>query len=95
MASQNHKVEDVPRQVRGNGNTCWVDSGSSTSVLGGIRFSQRLGESRWTATRVTGVPLGRSPVDAPVDEREASDTPSLETVYLTSVSCRVSNVNQF
>ena len=93
MASQNHKVEDVPRQVRGNGNTCWVDSGSN--YLGGIRFSQRLGESRWTATRVTGVPLGRSPVDAPVDEGEASDTPSLETVYLTSVSCCVSNGNQF
>ena len=95
MASQNHKVEDVPRQVRGNGNTCWVDSGSSTSVLGGIRFSQRLGESRWTATRVTGVPLVKSPVDAPVDEGETSDTPSLETVYLTSVSCCVSNGNQF
>ena len=76
MASQKQGDKDVPRQVHGNGNTCWMSSGSSTSLLGGIRFTQRLGESRWTATRVNGVPLGRSPVDAPgdVDEGEVSDT---------------------
>ena len=95
MASQNQSVEGVPRRVRGNGNTCWVDSGSSTSVLGGIRFGQRLGESHWTATWVTGVPPAKSAADAPVDEGEASDTPSLETMYLTSESCRVSNANRF
>jgi hypothetical protein len=33
MASQNKKVEDVPRQVRGNGNTCWVESGSNYVTL--------------------------------------------------------------
>ena len=89
MASQNQKVEDVPRQMHGNGNTCWVSSGSSTSLLGGIRFTQRLGESWWTATRVNGVPVARPPVATPreVDEGEVSDTPSLEKVYITSVSC--------
>ena len=95
MASQNQEVEDVPRQVHGNGNTCLVSSGFSTSFLGGIRFTQRLGESQWTATRVNGVPLGRPPVDAPVDEGEASDTPSLEAMYLTLVSHRGPNGEQF
>ena len=94
MASQKQEDKDVPRHVHGNGNTCWM-SGSSTSFLGGIRFTQRLGESRWTATRVNGVPLGKTPVDTPVDEGEASDTPSVEAVYLTLVSRRGPNGEQF
>ena len=89
MASQGQRTEDAPSEVRGNGNFCWVSGGSSTSRLGGVRFTQRLGDARWHATRVTGAPTTRSQTVAPEegDEGEASDTPSLETVYITSVSC--------
>ena len=89
MASQGDRVEDAPSEVRGNGNYCWVSGGSRTSRLGGIRFTQRLGEARWTATRVTSAPTIKSQMAAPKegDKGEASDTPSLETVYITSVSC--------
>ena len=89
MASQGDRVGDAPSEVRGNGNHCWVIEGSRTSRLGGIRFTQRLGEVRWTATRVTSAPTIKSQMAAPKegDKGEASDTPSLETVYITSVSC--------
>ena len=90
MASQGQRTEDTPSEVRGNGNFCWVSGGSSTSRLGTVRLTQRLGEAKWHATRVTGAPATRPQAVTPEegDEGEASDTPSLETVYITSVSCR-------
>ena len=92
MASQGHRTEDAPSEVRGNGNFCWVSGGSSTSRLGGVRFTQRLGDAKWNVTRVTDVPATRPQTVTPTegDEGEASDTPSLETVYITLVSRRYS-----
>ena len=93
MASQGHRTEGAPSEVRGNGNFCWVSGGSSTSRLGGVRFTQRLGDARWHVTRVTGAPTTRPQTATPKegDEGEASDTPSMETVYITSASRRDSN----
>ena len=56
-----------------------MSGGSSTSPLGVVRLTQRLGDAKWYATRVTGVPLTRLPTE--VDE---------DTVYMTSVSRRYS-----
>jgi hypothetical protein len=85
-------VQHQNHEVRGNGNFCWVSGGSSTSRLGGVRFPQRLGDAKLHVTRVTGVPATRPQTVTPTegDEGEASDTPSLETVYITSVSRRYS-----
>ena len=95
MTSQGHRTDGAPGEVRGN--FCWVSGGSSTSRLGGVRLTQRLGDARWYATRVTGVPATRPQTVTPTerDEGDASDTPSLETVYMTSVSRRYSYDERF
>ena len=87
MASQGTRTEGAPSEVRGNGNVCWVSGSASTSRLCGVRFTQRLGDARWHATRVISAPRTRSQMATP--EEGDSETPSLETVYITSVSCRV------
>ena len=91
MASQGTRTEGAPSEVRGNGNVCWVSGSASTSRLCGVRFTQRLGDARWHATRVISAPKTRSQMATPEegDKGEASETPSLETVYITPVSCRV------
>ena len=91
MASQGTRTESAPSEVQGNGNVCWLSESVNTSRLCGVRFTQRLGEARWHATRVISAPRTRSQMATPKegDKGEASETPSLETVYITSVSCRV------
>ena len=74
-------------RIVGNGNFCHL-SQASTSRLGRVvRLTQRLGDPRWYATRVVTGPVAAPVANLPVgDGGEDSDTPSLGTVQISSVS---------
>jgi hypothetical protein len=70
-------------KIVGNGNFCYW-SQASTSRLGRVvRLTQRLGDPRWYATRVSTARVTNLPTE---DKGEDSDTPSLGTVQISSVS---------
>ena len=71
-------------KIVGNGNVCYWSSASTSRLGRVVRFTERLGDPNWYATRVSSAPLTKLPTEE--DKGEDSDTPSLDTVQLSSVS---------